>query len=193
MKLILGLLFILNSTLAFSQTREEMIEQFMRERKEMMKQMMKMFRDDFSGMDNFFEDDFDPFDSMKSFKGGGTNVEIEEKYEDDGSISIIITPKSENISLDIKTDNGMITIKSDMKTKIEENGSTSFSSSSYSRSIAIPQGYSAKAPVAAGKGLKISLVPNGKVKKIMDSNKKRPKPSKDLKVPIGKQPGEDMI
>ena len=75
------------SICSYAQTREEMMEEFMRERNKMMKQMIQMFQDDFNN-DDFFQDDFDPFGSNKSFKGIGSNVDIEEKYEKDGSISI---------------------------------------------------------------------------------------------------------
>jgi HSP20 family molecular chaperone IbpA len=193
-----GPLIILLSLLslsAFGQTREEILQEFMKERKQMMQQMIQMFQDDFGG-DDILSDKMDPFGSNKSFKGAGSSVEIEEKYETDGSISIIITPKKENMALDIQTKDGMITIKSEMNVEEENkkgsNSFKSFSRSSFSRSIGIPQGYSAKSPTASGKGIKISLIPSAKVKKIL-SPKKKPQNSNSGLVPIKKKSGEDTL
>ena len=65
--------------------------------------------------------------------------------------------------MDIQTVNNRITIKSEKRTeeKTDQAGNT-FSSSSMSsstRSISIPKGYKAKSPEAAGKSVKIVLVP----------------------------------
>ena len=100
---VLSLSFL--SLSGYGQSRDEIIEDFIEQRKKMMEQMIEMFHDDFNG-DSFFQDDFDPFDSfsnMKSFSGVGSQIKIEEKYEEDGTISLIITPQKDNLSLDIKT------------------------------------------------------------------------------------------
>jgi HSP20 family molecular chaperone IbpA len=182
---------------AYTQTREELIEEFMKERRKMMKQMVQMFQDDFN-QDDFFKDDIAPFGKQKSYKSSGSSVEIQEKYEEDGSISIIIIPKRENMALDIQTKDGMITIKSEMKVEEEsQTGKKSFktySSSSFSRSISIPSGYKAKTPKAEGKGIKISLVSTKKVKSILKkANQKPTKKFHPKRIPIGKQPGEEAI
>ena len=192
------LIFAMIPLFAQAQTREELIEQFMKERRQMMEQMMKIFQDDFEN-DSFLGDDFDPFGTFpkgNSFHGGGKNVKIDEKYEDDGSISIIITPQNKNINMDIQTNENLITIKTEMRieeeTKEGGNSIKSYSSSSSTRSIPIPQGYKAKSPVASGKtGIKISLVPQGEIK---DHIKKKAKPKKSPNLrPIGKKPGEETI
>ncbi len=53
MKTILILFFTFLSTFSFSQTREELLEQFMKERRQMMEQMIQIFQDDFNN-DDFF-------------------------------------------------------------------------------------------------------------------------------------------
>lgn len=193
MKQLLIFFLMTQFSLAFSQTKEDLVKKFMQERRKMMEQMINMFQDDFSGGDNFFSDDFDPFDSLKSFKGEGENIKIEEKYEKDGSISLVITPLKENITFDIKTEGRFITIKSESRQSTDtqdENGKVkSLSSRSFSRSISIPQGYNARAPVAEGKGLKISLIPTEKTKNIINLKQK----IDDKKIPLGKQPGEQVI
>ncbi len=195
MKVLGSLLTLILCLNVHAQSRDEILEEFLKERKKMMESIMKMFEEDSHFGDSFFDDDFDPFKGMKSFKGTGQKIDIEEKYEEDGSISILITPKQENMSLDIQTKDGFIIIKSETKVeeKNEQGGSTfkNYSMSSFSRSIAIPDGYSAKGPVAEGKSLKISLVPSSEVKKIMQ----KPDPSKtnDGKMPIMKRAGEETI
>lgn len=183
----------------FAQTREELIEEFRRERAKMMNEIMKMFQDDFSGSDTFFDDmDMDSLFSDRSFMGGGQNVSVEQKYEKDGSISILITPKNENVSLDIQTTESMITIKSETKVEQvdDENGNTtkSYSMSSFSKSISIPSGYTAQKPVAAGKSLKIVLMPKSGMKNIITpKNSQKIAPKKQEKVPVGKRPGEETL
>jgi hypothetical protein len=178
--------FLLSFNL-LAQTRDETLKQFMQERKIMMQQMMQLLQDDFDN--DFFSDEADPFFGGSSFKGKGKSIELEEKYEDDGSISIIITPKKENMNLDITTDNNMIVIKSEVT---KGNKGSQFSSSKFSQSISTPNGYTAHSPVAHGKGVKISLVPSGKVKKMMKKKMKKQSSAAD-KVPVGKQPGEETI
>ncbi len=189
----------------FAQTREELLEEFMKERDKMMRDIMKMFQDDFNN-DSFFNDDMDPFSGFEHFKGRSGGVEIEEKYEKDGSLSIIITPLNENMDLDIKTNDEQITIsykvREEKETKKGDQSFKSFSSSSSTRVIPIPQGYKAKSPEAYGeKGIKISLIPTDKTKSIMSSkpsSKSKLKKSKSQdkpvdKKPIGKRPGEDTL
>ncbi|MFT6633582.1 MAG: HSP20 family molecular chaperone IbpA [Bacteriovoracaceae bacterium] len=192
MKLFIPLFIFLFSSVASSQTREEVLEQFMKERKQMMEQMIQMFQDDFDN-DNFFKDNLDPFSGYNSFKGASSNVSIEERYEKDGSIAIIITPTTENMSLDIQTKDSMIIIKTELS--IEESKdqqsqkSHSFSKSTSTKSISIPQGYKPKSPIAEGKGIKILLVPD---KDMRDRIKPKKKYHKKM-IPIGKQPGEDTL
>lgn len=191
--LITTLLF--TATPAFAQnSHDEIIQKFLEQRKRMMEDIMKAFEDDEFFKDDFFQNDF--FDSLKKhglggfkgFQGGGNNVSVEERMESDGTISVIITPKDENTQLDIVTGEDRITIKSETKVK-EENvqGQSSFNSMStrsFTKSIAIPQGYSAKSPEKVGKSIKISLVPNeGNILK----------PDKDGRVPIKRGEDEEVI
>jgi hypothetical protein len=192
MKGLISLIILFISFNVLSQTREEIVEQFMKERKQMMEQMIKIFQDDFNN-DDFFKDDIDPFKKGSSFKSFGTNVLIEEKYENDGSISIIITPKTQNMSLDIQTKKNSIVIKTELNiTESKDQGeqSSRFSSkSSSTKSIQIPQGYKAVSPVGYGKGIKVSLVPLEGIKKKSVPKKKFHKKM----IPIGKRPGEETI
>lgn len=191
MKKILFFLFLI-SNYSIAQTREEIIEEFKRERAIMMEEIQKIFAEEFSGADSFFGDsDMDSLFDQRSITGGGNNISVEQKYEKDGSISILITPKNKNVNLDINTKNNMITIKSE--TKVEQvdeqsgNKSKSVSMSSFSKSISIPSGYKAKNPTQEGETIKIALIPQDKIKKLMVPKKE------DSKVPIGKRPGEDTI
>lgn len=187
MKLLTFALLLISFS-SFSQTRDEIIEEFRQERSKMMKEIMKMFKDDDFMQDDFFGSDMHPFDNIERLKKiGGENIAIEERSEKDGSISIIITPKSKDISIDISTENNLITIKTETRveetTKDKDNSLTSMSSSRSQRSIAIPNGFKALGPQKEGKGIKISLVPvKSKVKKIY----------KD-KFPIKKRAGEVTI
>jgi HSP20 family molecular chaperone IbpA len=194
--LIISLLFV--STICQAQTREEILEEFRKERQEMMSEILEIFQSDSMG-EAFFDDDMNPFDNIKKLRDR-SNVTVEEKHEDNGSISVLITPKSDQIELDIQTKHNMITIKSE--TKIEEeslSGGSSFknvSSSSYSQSISIPQGYIAESPVTDGRGLKIVLRPAG-LKKLnapvkVEASIKNQESGMKL-VPIGKIPGEEVI
>ncbi|MBD65833.1 MAG: hypothetical protein CME62_11540 [Halobacteriovoraceae bacterium] len=174
------LLTMIFSLTAFAQTREELIQEYMKERNKMMREIMDMFNEDLDTMmeDDFFEKDVNSFFSDKSFLGGSQSVTVEQNYEKDGSISVIITPKDKNIQLDISTENNMITIKSETKI-VDENsqaGNTfkSMSTSSMTKSIAIPRGYTAKAPTQEGEGIKISLVPTDSVKKLAPQKNKTP-------------------
>lgn len=156
-------------------TQEELLEEFMRQRREMMKSMMDMMNEAFEE-DDFFRMD-DSFGMPQSLKGTGENVSVEEKYEDDGSITILIKPQSKNVNLDIKTQDNRITISSEIRqeTTGDENGSSfsSYSMSSSTKSIGIPEGYQAKNPEAIEGAIKISLVPNKKIKDASPLNKKR--------------------
>ena len=195
MKLILMFLFMIPS-LSFAQTRDEMIKNFMEQRKQMMKQMIQMFQDDFSN-DSFFNDDFDPFSGMgqmKSFNKQGNSVEIKEEYKKDGTIEYTVIPKDKNMTLDIQTTDSSITIKTETKVEQvdEQNGNQvkSYSSSSSSQIINAPEGYTVKKPENSSDGVKITLVPTGKVQKVINA----PKIDKKKKLmPIGKMPGEETI
>lgn len=194
---LLIVLLLVGSTFAGAQTREELLEEYRKERNKMMSEILKIFNQDMNSMmdDDFFSDDVDSFFDKRSFTGGSSEVVIEQKYEEDGSIAIVIIPQNKHVQLDISTDNNMITVKSETKV-IEENEEDSsrfksFSSSSMSRSISIPQGYTAKQPVAHGKGIKISLIPSKDLQKL--KQKKKPLKKDDGKMPIQKQPGEQTI
>ena len=100
---------------------------FIEQRKKMIEGIMKAFDDD-----EFFKGDADAFDDkmfdqirkqgfrgFQGFNSSGNNVKVEEKIEEDGSISVIITPKSKNIKLDIQTTNDQIVIKSERMSDVE--------------------------------------------------------------------------
>lgn len=184
----LVLFLLVMSNFSYAQTREEIIEEFRRERSEMMKGIMKMFKDDEFLNDDFFSDDMHPFDNIERLKKlRGDNVAIEETNEKDGSISIKITPKNKDISLDISTESNRITIKTETKVKEtvdeEGNSSTMMSNSSSTRSISIPEGFEAMPPKQVGEGIVILLRPStAKIKKVY----------KD-RIPVKKQPGDITI
>ncbi len=154
------------SGVALSQTREEILKDFMEQRKKMMESMMDLMNDSFE--QDFFDMD-DSFGRLQGFKGVGNNVSVEEKYEQDGTISILIKPENENVNLDIKTSEDRITIKSEIREEVknEKSGTTSsqFSMSSSTKSIGIPKGYSAGSPEAIDGMVKISLKPSKELKK----------------------------
>ena len=173
------------SSLAFGQTQDQVNERIREIRSRMMEEMNKMFDDDSFMSDDFFGSNMHPFDNINRLKrSGGQNVTIEEKNEKDGSISVLITPQNKNVSLDISTENNLITIKTE--TKIEEtheesgNTSRSMSASRSQRSIQIPRGFRALSPKQEGKSIKITLTP--------EKHKK-----KNDKVPVKKRAGEITI
>lgn len=187
MKYLIFVLLIF-SHLSHAQTREELIQEYMKERTKMMSEIMKMFKESSFATDDFFKDDMHPFDNIERLKKmRGDNVTIEEKNEKDGSISVTITPKDKSTQLDISTDNNRITIKTETKVKetVDEEGNsfTSMSSSSSTRSISIPDGFQAMAPKQVGSGILITLSP---------TSKKLRKVYKD-KVPVKKRAGEITI
>ncbi|MCO4755781.1 MAG: Hsp20 family protein, partial [Bacteriovoracaceae bacterium] len=192
MKLVLALFISLTSLNVMAQnSHDEIIQRFLKEREKMMKDIMKAFDDDEFFQDDFFKDDM--FEALKKhglggfkgFSGAGDNIEVEEKMESDGTISVIITPKTKDSELNIETTENVISIKSEVKVKEEstQGGSSSQSISvrSFNRSIAIPQGFKAQAPKKQGDSIVITLVP---VKKDVFQ------PRKDGKVPVKKAPGE---
>ena len=191
--LIFSILFSLN--LFAQNTHDELIQKFIQQRRQMMEEMMKAFDDDDFFKDDDFGDD-QMFQQLKkhgiggfaTFKSSGNNVAVEEKVKEDGSIDVVITPKSENINLDIQTKDNRITIKSETKVS-EENESESgtsqvYSSSSYSSSVRIPDGYHAENPKQVDKSIVITLIPDKGNKLIKDSNGR---------VPIKKKDGEKVI
>ena len=195
MKKILSLLLILFSLQAFGQnTHDEIIQNFLEQRKRMMEDIMKAFDDDEFFQDDFFQDDMfkalrqHGLGGFKGFNGVGDNIRVEEKMQKDGTISVVITPQNEKTDLNIETTDDRITIKSQMKVE-EENvqgkaRSKSISMQSFSRSIAIPEGYVAKTPKKEGKSIVISLVPQeGNILK----------PDEDGRVPIKAAPGEAEV
>lgn len=180
---------------AFAQdSHDEIIQKFLEQRKKMMEDIMKAFDDDEFFKDDFFQDDL--FESLrqhglggfKGFQGGGENVKVEERMEKDGSISVVITPQNENTQLDIVTKDDRITIKSEVKVEEEssegQSKSKSISMRSFTRTVAIPQGYKAKSPKKNGRSIVISLVPD-------EGNILRP--DKDGRVPVKKRAGEETI
>lgn len=189
-KLIIVFLIFATSFPLFAQMdHNQIIERFLDQRKKMMEEIMKAFDDDSFFKDDFFDDDkiFDSF-KFQGFRGSGENVKIEEVMEKDGTISIFITPLNQNQKLDIKTTSDAITIKAETMVDQKEEGkkgvSQSYYKSSFSRSIGIPDGYSAKSPVKVGEKIKISLIPN----------EKNPlRPNEDGRIPVPKSEGEKTI
>jgi len=188
--LFLFLLFSGLNVFAQNKTHSDLMEDFLNQRQKMMESVFKAFDDD-----DFFKDDVFPDTGISGFAQGmpsmGGQIKIDQKEESDGSISIMITPENEGMSLDIDTKDDFITIKSETKIidKKDQNGNTfqSQSISRSSRSISIPPGYKAKTPEAVGKSIKISLVPDEDIKKL-------PSPGhKNGRVPIMKSPGDETI
>lgn len=189
-KCLLSILIFLSSLNVYSQQdHNEIIERFLSERKKMMEEIMKAFDDDAFFKDDSFNDEtlFDSF-KFKGFRGRGENVKIEEVMEKDGTISIFITPLNKNQKLDINTGSDRITIKTETitseKNEDKSGTKTSMFSSSFSRTIPIPEGYKALSPVKDGERIKISLSPS----------KKNPlKPNKDGRIPVPKPDGGQTI
>ena len=198
MRLLIFIFTLILSLNVFAQTNDnadKVVQQFLEQRKKMMEEIMKAFEEDdfFKGRDLFDDKMFDQirkhgFKGFEGFNAGGNNVQVEEKVEKDGSISVIITPKNKNIKLDIKTTNNHIVIKSEMmadiENKNEQGTSRSYSRSSYSQTIAIPTGFDAKDPVKKGESIVISLVPK---------EKGNFKPDNKGRVPVQKGYGEETI
>src|SRR5690554_3985354 len=162
MKKLIAILMMLIGTQALAQdSHNEIIQRFLEQRKRMMEDIMKAFDDDEFFKDDFFDNDI--FESLRreglsafqGFQGGGKNVSVEERMEKDGSISVVITPQSEDIQLDIETKEDRIVIKSEMRVEEEsvqgQGRSKSISTRSFSQTVAIPQGYEAKKPAKEGK------------------------------------------
>lgn len=190
MKIIISVFMALSATLSFGQSREELLDQFIQMRKQMLEEVQKIFDEDLS-TDNFFSDNFKGFNGFKSFSSGGQNLNIEEKYLENGKIVYLITPKNKNISFEITTDNGQIQISSEMAKKEDSSSqfgqSQFFSMSKSQRSIAIPEGYKVIGPEKEGDAVKITLVPETTQHQIV-------KPKKDSnRIPISKVPGEQTI
>ncbi len=185
------ILFISN---AMGQSHDEILQRFMQQRKRMMEEIMKAFDDDKFFQDDFFNDDMiEDFRSQglggfKGFRGAGDHISVEEKMEDDGTISVIITPKDKNTKLDIETKERSITIKSEARVEEKnEQGKQhhNFTSiRSFSQTVNIPSGYKAKSPRKEGESIVISLVPD-------DGNIL--KPDDKGRVPIKKKSGQDVI
>ena len=184
-------------TSVFSQTDDEadrVVQQFLEQRKRMMEEIMKAFDDDDFFRDSGFNDKvFDQirkhgFRGFEGFNSSGNNVSVQERMEKDGSISVIITPKNKNIKLDIQTTKDKIVIKSEMMEKIEnknsQGASMNYSKSSYSQTIAIPSGFTAKNPTQKDKSIVISLVPK---------DKGYFKPDSKGRVPVQKKDDEETI
>lgn len=193
MKLFVFCITIFLPFYSLAQSPEQIIEQFKKERQEMMSEILKMFQSN-PLQDSFFDSGMHPFDEVNKLRNG-SSVDVEEVYEKDGSISILIIPKSEETQLDIQTTESKIIIKSSSQVEqtTKEQGSSfkSISSQSFTRSISIPSGYMAKTPVTKDKKLIIKLIP---LLKNQNKIKKETQPSKvrDLK-PVGKSPGEQTI
>lgn len=190
----LFVLILLFSATVFSQDADEVIQQFLEQRKQMMEQIMKAFDDD----DFFKGDAFDDqmFDQIRKhglggfhgFNSTGHNVKVEEKVEKDGTISVIITPQNKNLKVDIKTTEDQIVITSEMMEKVEnqnkQGSMQSYSKSSSSQSVRIPNGYIAQTPKAKNQSVVITLVPKDKSKF---------KPDSKGRIPIQKKQGDETI
>lgn len=193
------LMFIVISSQVLAQNNandatEEMLNKFIEAQRKMMEEVMKEFQNDDMMFDNFFDSEklrdkirkgeFKSFGDFGGFRGIGGDFEINQINRDDGTMEIRIKPKSKDVNLDIKTEDGVITIKSEKKVEEDTTGqqgsSTSISMSSYSRSISIPFGYKAKDPVADGEEVVIALVPEKK-----QNNNGR--------IPIGKSKTSDTL
>lgn len=182
---------LLLSFSVFAQTHtERFLEEFMKQRQKMMEEIRKAFEDDEMIIDNFFEDDEfmqefrkGNFGSLRGFRGTGEDFTIEERTTDKGETAIYITPKDQNVNLDIKTEDNRIVIKSETKVKEENQGQYGsaqvFSARSYTRSIGIPFGYKASDPVAEGNSIKIVLVPTSK--------------SENGRIPIGRSGSDQTL
>lgn len=175
------------------------IEKMLEARQGLMKRLFEAFGEN---EDKFFNDMDKDFESMikkirkegfKNFGGhtfgmNGSNVAIKQVQEEDGTISVFIKPKDKNVKLNIETTQRSIEVKSEMKVEKTEQGQggsfKSFSSSSFSKTVTIPYGYSAKPPVETKEGVKISLVPD---------NKKLKRQSNRGRKPIRKRKGESTI
>lgn len=194
--LIISSFFVLQSFAQQADDADKIVQQFLEQRKKMMEEIMKAFDDD-----DFFKSENDAFDDkmfdqirkhgfrgFQGFSSNGNNVKVEERVEKDGSISVIITPKNEKIKLDIKTTKGQILIKSEMmsdvENKNEQGSSRSYSKSSYSQTIQIPNGFEAQSPKAKDKSIIITLIPKAEGKF---------KPDSKGRVPVQKGYGEDTI
>ena len=203
--LIIGII-ILNPAFA-QKSHDEILQQFLKQRKQMMEQIMKSFDDDsfFKDFDDTFGDKFEDdffkqfkqrgFGGIQGFEHSGDSVSVEEKVADDGTISIIIRPKSKDIKLDIQSTDDQIIINSETvvkeETQSEEGQSQSFYKSSSSRSVTIPEGYHALPAEPLDGGLKIRLVQKDKnyfKKQAQDS-----KVPESEKTPVGKRQGEETI
>ena len=99
------LLCLIFTQLVPAQTNEEILEEFLKQRDAMMEEISKMFEDEPFLNDNFFRGNRDSNFSRSRNKP----VKIEEVFEKDGSSSILITPKSDDVNLDIQTDKNMKT------------------------------------------------------------------------------------
>jgi len=189
-------LLLLSQFTYAQQSHDEIIQRFIEQRKQMIEEMTKAFDDD-----AFFSDDFKAdqlFDSIQKsgiagFKSGERNVKVEEKVKDDGSIDVVITPQSENVNLDIETKDNRISIKSEMRVKekkeSDQGSSQVLSHSSFSRSVSIPDGFTASSPKQVDKSIVITLVPNeGQEIKVIE-----PSGAQDKKVPLKRRNGEKVI
>jgi HSP20 family molecular chaperone IbpA len=179
---------------SWAQDADEIVQQFLEQRKKMMEQIMKAFDDD-----DFFKQDFlddkmfesirkQGFEGFKNFKSTGNNIKVEERIEKDGSISVLITPQKKNMKLDIQTTQNQIIIKSEMMESVENENkqgvSKSYSRSSFTQTVAIPQGFEARDPKKEGESILISLVPN---------KKGNFKPDNKGRVPVQRVPGEETL
>ena len=197
MKGLFVLSLMLLCQLTWSQSREDLLKQFHEQRKEMLNQIQKMFHDSFMD-DPFFNDDFDPFGGLKQMRSAqGDNVKISEEYKENGEIHIKVMPQSKSVKLEIETDDNSIVIKSETKveeeTKEEGSAFKSYSSSSYRRSIPVPNGYKVKESKQIKEGWLFVLASDGSIPKIAPRKKiGKPKPGSD-KTPLGPQEGETII
>lgn len=193
---LISMCFVLNTFAQQQDDVDKVVQQFLEQRKKMMEEIMKAFDEDdfFKEGDAAFDDKmFDQirkqgFRGFQGFNSTGNNVKIKEKVEANGDISVLITPKSKNIKLDIQTSDNQIVIKSermsDVENKNKQGVSRSYSKSSYSQTIRIPNGFTAKAPVKKDDSIVITLSPKAKSKF---------KPDSKGRVPVQKGYGDETI
>ena len=175
---------------SYSDSTQDYMSKLRQERMKMKEQILKMFNNGMSMGDFFDSDSISSFDNLRS----SSSVIVNEEVNSDGSIDIIIKPKSKDTNLEVDVSDKAIIIKSESRVEEKtENGSgtfSSFSSSSFSQSIPIPAGYFASKPDYSGDGVKIVL----KNSQTAKSKSIKGNTSRDMGlVPIGKEPGEETL
>lgn len=136
MRFVVVILIFMYALSCFGQTRQEMIEQFKKDRAQMLNTISEIFGDDAFVQQEVFGKKLEQ------------DVSITEKSNADGTVTIVILPKSKDVSLDIKTDEDNISISWKSK-KTSRSGS---------QSLRIPRGYKALSPTQDKKSILIQIV-----------------------------------